>query len=158
MHKPKQVIMCEPTFTLLQNGFINFDKRRRVSLWTLYTWLSFICGFKKGITIIFSYFRSLKSLLKFASFSPHVKTAFSERMRRLFSGITAYPLYVKRKGRWHFCNSMLNVSETHCLAIWCWPCVFFLNSYKLSNQIEVPGEPSPGRGSNPTVIITQHPE
>ncbi|XP_051576224.1 ral guanine nucleotide dissociation stimulator-like 2 isoform X4 [Myxocyprinus asiaticus] len=31
-------------------------------------------------------------------------------------------------------------------------------SYKLSNQIEAPGEPSPGRGLNPTVIITQCPD
>lgn len=32
------------------------------------------------------------------------------------------------------------------------------NSYKLSNQIEAPSEPSPGRGLNPTVVITQCPE
>ncbi|XP_052002243.1 ral guanine nucleotide dissociation stimulator-like isoform X2 [Xyrauchen texanus] len=31
-------------------------------------------------------------------------------------------------------------------------------SYKLSNQIEAMGEPSPGRGMNPTVIITQCPD
>ncbi|XP_051575171.1 ral guanine nucleotide dissociation stimulator-like 2 isoform X2 [Myxocyprinus asiaticus] len=31
-------------------------------------------------------------------------------------------------------------------------------SYKLSNQIEAMGEPSPGRGLNPTVIVTQCPD
>lgn len=40
----------------------------------------------------------------------------------------------------------------------CWKTLIYLyHSYRLSNEIEAPSEPSP-RGLPPTVIITQCPE
>lgn len=73
------------------------------------------CLHFKSINITFSGFRSLRLLLKSAFFSPRVKTAFSERTRHLFTGITAYPLWTKRKGQQGLSDFILIVSDIHCL-------------------------------------------
>ncbi|XP_016313835.1 ral guanine nucleotide dissociation stimulator-like isoform X1 [Sinocyclocheilus anshuiensis] len=55
-------------------------------------------------------------------------------------------------------NSIFRTDETFVQWYHSVPTLREEESYKLSNQIEAPGEPSPGRGLNPTVIITQCPD
>ncbi|XP_016312105.1 ral guanine nucleotide dissociation stimulator-like 2 isoform X1 [Sinocyclocheilus anshuiensis] len=55
-------------------------------------------------------------------------------------------------------NSIFRTDETFVQWYHSAPTLREEESYKLSNQIEAPGEPSPGRGLNPTVIITQCPD
>ncbi|XP_018941719.1 ral guanine nucleotide dissociation stimulator-like 2 isoform X2 [Cyprinus carpio] len=55
-------------------------------------------------------------------------------------------------------NSIFRTDETFVQWYHSVPTLREEESYKLSNQIEAPGEPSPGRVLNPTVIITQCPD
>ncbi|XP_030637546.1 ral guanine nucleotide dissociation stimulator-like 2 [Chanos chanos] len=55
-------------------------------------------------------------------------------------------------------NSTFKSDESFLLWYYSVPKLTEEESYRLSNQIEVPSEPSPGRALNPTVIITQCPD
>lgn len=55
-------------------------------------------------------------------------------------------------------NSIFRTDETFVYWYHSVPPLDEEESYKLSNHIEAPSEPSPGRGLNPTVIVTQCPD